>query len=170
MCTSCDDFAELEWCVGLVSVAVDRTSAIVDSLSTLAVALLQRDGHIVTVVDTGAAAVAAATTEELDVIFMDVQMPEMSGLEATAAIRARERTTGAHVAIIAMTAHAMQGDRERCLAAGMDDYVAKPIGLAALRSALERVRPGDQVRNVEADHWPGKVVVRRVGESMTGNL
>ena len=63
-------------------------------------------------------------------------MPIMSGLDATAAIRAHERATGAHVPIIAMTAHAMQGDRERCLAAGMDGYVSKPIALPALREAL----------------------------------
>jgi signal transduction histidine kinase/ligand-binding sensor domain-containing protein/CheY-like chemotaxis protein len=103
----------------------------------LAAAALKRDGHAVTIVEDGVAAVAAATTERFDAIFMDVQMPEMSGYEATAAIRLYERTTGAHVRIIAMTAHAMKGDRERCLEAGMDDYVAKPVGLEALRRALE---------------------------------
>jgi two-component system, sensor histidine kinase and response regulator len=71
---------------------------------------------------------------------MDVQMPVMSGLEASAGIRAYERTTGEHVAIIAMTAHAMEGDRARCLNAGMDDYVTKPVRLDALRGALERVQ------------------------------
>jgi two-component system, sensor histidine kinase and response regulator len=67
---------------------------------------------------------------------MDVQMPEMSGFDATAAIRMREAATGGRVPIIAMTAHAMAGDRDRCLAAGMDEYVAKPISLEALRRAL----------------------------------
>jgi CheY-like chemotaxis protein len=105
----------------------------------LAAALLKRDGHVITIVGDGVAAVAAATTEHFDAVFMDVQMPEMSGYVATAAIRAHERTTGAHVRIIAMTAHAMKGDRERCLGAGMDDYVAKPIGLEALRRALDHV-------------------------------
>jgi CheY-like chemotaxis protein len=99
-------------------------------------ALLRRDGHFVTIVDNGAAAVAAAAAGGFDVILMDVQMPEMNGLEATAAIRARERQTGAHTPIIAMTAHAMQGDRERCLEAGMDGYISKPISTEQLRRVL----------------------------------
>src|SRR6185295_11212051 len=105
----------------------------------LAAALLRRDGHDVTIVENGSEAAAAVATGEFDVVLMDVQMPVMSGLDATAAIRAHELTTGAHVAIIAMTAHAMQGDRDRCLAAGMDDYLAKPIGRDALRRAIARV-------------------------------
>jgi CheY-like chemotaxis protein len=105
----------------------------------LALALLQRDGHSVTVVDNGRAAIEALSATAFDAILMDVQMPEMSGLDATAEIRARERTTGGHVRIIAMTAHAMQGDRERCLAAGMDDYVTKPIRLPELRRAIQPV-------------------------------
>ena len=105
----------------------------------LAAGLLRRDGHIVTIVDNGVAAVAAAAAREVDVILMDVQMPQMSGLDATAAIRANELTTGVHLPIIAMTAHAMRGDRDRCLAAGMDDYLAKPIGRDALRRALANV-------------------------------
>ncbi len=107
----------------------------------LAVALLERDGHVVTVVDNGEAAVAAAAKATFDVILMDIQMPMMSGLDATAAIRAHERTTGAHVPIIAMTAHALQGDRERCLAAGMDAYVPKPIRHHELRMVLASVFP-----------------------------
>jgi signal transduction histidine kinase/CheY-like chemotaxis protein len=106
----------------------------------LAAGLLRRDGHVVTIVDNGVAAVAAAATGMFDVVLMDVQMPEMSGLDATAGIRAHELTTGAHLPIIAMTAHAMEGDRNRCLAAGMDDYLAKPIGRDALRRAVARVR------------------------------
>ncbi len=77
---------------------------------------------------------------------MDVQMPVMSGFDATAAIRARERSNGAHVPIVAMTAHAMKGDRERCLAAGMDEYVSKPIRREDLRRALNRSRAS---RNAE---------------------
>ena len=102
----------------------------------VAKAFLKRDGHAVTVVDNGAAALAAATGTSFDAILMDVQMPEMSGLDATVAIRAHEQQTGAHVPIIAMTAHAMQGDRERCLMAGMDDYISKPISFADLRRVL----------------------------------
>jgi two-component system sensor histidine kinase/response regulator len=70
---------------------------------------------------------------------MDVQMPEMDGLEATAAIRAKERTAGGHIPIIAMTAHALKGDEERCLSAGMDAYVSKPIRTSELFETIERV-------------------------------
>jgi CheY-like chemotaxis protein len=105
----------------------------------LAAGLLRRDGHRVSIVENGVAAVAAAATAEFDVVLMDVQMPEMNGLDATAAIRAHELTTGAHVSIIAMTAHAMPGDRDRCLVAGMDDYLEKPVGRDALRRAIAGV-------------------------------
>ena len=74
-----------------------------------------------------------------DVVLMDVQMPDMNGFEATAAIRGRERETGNHLPIIAMTAHAMPEDRERCIAAGMDSYIAKPLKVAELIEVLERL-------------------------------
>ena len=106
-------------------------------------ALLKRDGHVVTIVGTGQAAVDAASTATFDAILMDVQMPVMSGFEATAAIRARERATGGHIPIVAMTAHATQGDRDRCLAAGMDGYVSKPVSLDALRRALAEATAGE---------------------------
>ena len=89
--------------------------------------LLEQHGHRVTTVATGREAVAKAGEGPFDVILMDVQMPDMDGFEATAAIRRRERATGRHTPIVAMTAHAMAGDRERCLAAGMDAYVSKPL-------------------------------------------
>jgi signal transduction histidine kinase/CheY-like chemotaxis protein/ligand-binding sensor domain-containing protein len=93
----------------------------------LAVRLLEKQGHSVTVANDGREAVAAVENSQFDVVLMDVQMPNMSGLEAAAAIRAWERGTGKHVPIVAMTAHAMKGDQESCLSAGMDAYVSKPI-------------------------------------------
>ena len=84
----------------------------------------------------GREALAVLETTHFDLIFMDVQMPEMDGLQATAAIRARERKTGAHLPIVALTAHAMKGDRERCLEAGMDGYLSKPIRVEELDAVL----------------------------------
>jgi two-component system, sensor histidine kinase and response regulator len=78
---------------------------------------------------------------------MDVQMPEMDGLETTVAIRAREQSSGLHIPIIAMTAHAMKGDQERCLAAGMDGYISKPMKVEALYAAIDGVMPGDDSDN-----------------------
>ena len=89
-----------------------------------------------TVVGDGQAAVERVEARAFDVVLMDVQMPELDGLEATRAIRASERNTDRHVPIIAMTAHAMKGDRERCLAAGMDHYISKPIRAARLFETL----------------------------------
>ena len=90
-----------------------------------------------TVAVNGREALEALERDEFDVVLMDVQMPVMCGLEATKRIRARERHTGAHIPIIAMTAHAMQGDKERYLAAGMDHYVSKPVRAATLYAALD---------------------------------
>jgi CheY-like chemotaxis protein/HPt (histidine-containing phosphotransfer) domain-containing protein len=103
----------------------------------LAVGLLARRGHSVVVAKNGVEALEMFGREPFDVILMDVQMPDMDGLEATAAIRQKEAISGHHVPIIAMTAHAMRGDRERCLAAGMDDYLAKPIRAEGLFAAIE---------------------------------
>jgi CheY-like chemotaxis protein len=100
--------------------------------------ILERRGHAVTVVGDGRAAVTAlGDGHTFDLVLMDVQMPEMDGLAATAAVRARERGSGGHVPIVAMTAHAMEGDRERCLAAGMDGYVSKPVEAEGLVEAVE---------------------------------
>jgi PAS domain S-box-containing protein len=107
----------------------------------LAVGLLERQGHAVVVAGNGREAVAALEADRFDVVLMDVQMPEMGGLEATQAVRAREAAVGRHTPIIAMTAHAMKGDRERCLEAGMDDYVSKPVRAQDLYDALGRVAP-----------------------------
>ncbi len=108
----------------------------------VAVEFLKRRGHQVVVVSDGQQAIDALDQESFDLILMDVQMPKMDGFAATSAIRRREQATGQHLPIIAMTANAMKGDRERCLAAGMDDYVAKPVEAAALFAAVEAVPPG----------------------------
>lgn len=105
----------------------------------LAVGVLNRQGHTVTVAQTGQAALRAWESQAFDVILMDVQMPEMDGLEATSAIRQLEQRTGAHIPIIAMTAHAMSGDRERCLAAGMDEYLSKPIRARQIAEKLSLI-------------------------------
>jgi PAS domain S-box-containing protein len=93
----------------------------------LAARILEKRGHKVTVANNGVEAVEAIKRGKFDLVLMDVQMPEMDGLEATAAIRELELTTKEHIPIVALTAHAMKGDRERCLDAGMDFYVSKPI-------------------------------------------
>jgi signal transduction histidine kinase/CheY-like chemotaxis protein len=104
----------------------------------VAVGLLAKRGHDVTVAANGLEALAAFDRTTFDVVLMDLQMPEMGGLEATAAIRERERTTGSHTRIVAMTAHALKGDRERCLEGGMDGYLSKPIDPALLYATLEQ--------------------------------
>jgi PAS domain S-box-containing protein len=104
----------------------------------LAMVLLQRAGYAVDAVETGAQVIEKMHANHYHAVLMDVQMPEMDGFEATRQIREWERTTGAHIPIIAMTAHAMSGDRERCLEAGMDDYLTKPLVQKVLFSALDR--------------------------------
>jgi two-component system sensor histidine kinase/response regulator len=103
----------------------------------VAVQLLTKRGHSVVVAENGKQAVARFEAESFDMILMDVQMPEMDGFEATAAIRRREAASGTHIPIVAMTAHAMKGDRERCIAAGMDEYISKPISLDELIKVTE---------------------------------
>ncbi|HZU42066.1 MAG TPA: response regulator, partial [Terriglobales bacterium] len=105
----------------------------------VAVRLLEKSGHLVEVAENGHEAVAKLQLRDFDLVLMDVQMPEMDGLEATAAIRNLEKRTGNHVPIIAMTAHALKGDRERCLAAGMDGYISKPFKLEELLDQIEKV-------------------------------
>jgi CheY-like chemotaxis protein len=102
-------------------------------------ALLERQGHSVTLAVTGTEALAALVRQTFDVVLMDVQMPEMTGFEATEAIRRAESGSGQHIPIIAMTAHAMTGDRERCLSHGMDGYISKPVRPQELWKALENL-------------------------------
>ena len=103
--------------------------------------LLEKDQHQVISVTNGRDAVAKAAAQPFDLILMDVQMPGMDGFEATAAIRERERHTGGHTPIVAMTAHAMAGDREKCVAAGMDDYLSKPIRPADFLATIDKLIP-----------------------------
>jgi CheY-like chemotaxis protein len=110
---------------------------------TLAIRLLEKRGYEVTVVANGRLAVEATLNRNFDVVLMDIQMPEMDGFEATAAIRQRERLEGGHIPIIAMTAHALKGDEERCISAGMDRYVTKPIRSAELFAAIANVTGAD---------------------------
>ena len=106
----------------------------------LIIRLLEKERHRTTVAADGREAVEAFTKDSFDTILMDVQMPEMNGFEATEAIRAAERGTGRHIPIIAMTAHAMKGDRERCLACGMDGYISKPIRPQQLFEELAKIQ------------------------------
>ncbi len=110
--------------------AVDRT---------LAVRLLEKRGYTVETVETGKAVLTALERLVFDAILMDIQMPEMDGLQATVAIRDQERLTGQHIPIIAMTAYAMSGDKERCLAAGMDSYVPKPLNIQHLYQTIDEL-------------------------------
>jgi CheY-like chemotaxis protein len=105
----------------------------------VAIDLLERRGHDVTVANNGREAVAHYNDGDFDVVLMDVQMPELDGYGATEQIRALEQQRGGHVPIIAMTANAMKGDRERCLAAGMDDYIAKPIRAQPFYQVIESI-------------------------------
>ena len=110
----------------------------------LASRLLEKHGHNVAIAANGRQALERLENEGFDLLLMDVQMPEMDGFEATALIRKMEEATGTHLPIIAMTAHALQGDKERCLAAGMDGYLSKPLNVKELlvvtQAVLERPR------------------------------
>ena len=107
----------------------------------MAVIMLQQMGHTVTTVNNGQEAIAAILNAPVELILMDIQMPEVDGLEATRDIRAYEMTFGRHTPIIAMTAHALKGDRERCEEAGMDGYVSKPVHASVLAAEIARVMP-----------------------------
>lgn len=122
----------------------------------VAAGLLEMWGHQVVVAEDGRKALEAWIQDSFDVILMDVQMPEMDGIEATAAIRQREQDTGEHMPIIAMTANAMKGDREHCLNAGMDDYVAKPVDVEQLYKALVKVAPDARDTRSVTAQTPGE--------------
>jgi CheY-like chemotaxis protein len=107
--------------------------------STIVTSLLGKRGHTTVAVVNGREAVDAVRSGKFDLVLMDVQMPEMDGHEATRAIRAEEEKTGTHVPIIALTAHAMSGDREACIAAGADNYLSKPITPKDLFAMMESI-------------------------------
>ena len=128
----------------------------------LVAALLKQKGHRVTVVGNGRLAADRAVLEPFDLILMDVQMPEMGGLEATELIRDHERTAGGHVPIVALTARAMAGDREQCLAAGMDAYVPKPLRSEDLFAAIDSVVTQQRGPSVAATQLPPDKIDRDV--------
>ena len=121
--------------------------------------LLEARGHWVDVVATGADAVAAAARQRYDLLLMDLEMPEMGGLEATAAIRAREASQGGHLPIFALTARATADDRERCFAAGMDGYLVKPVRQAELLALTEGLAAGR--RAAQGEQQPRRAARRR---------
>ena len=128
---------------------------------TFAVRLLQKNGHSVVIAGNGLESIKAVEEHSFDLVLMDVQMPEMGGFEATARIREAEQSNGKHLPIIAMTAHAMKGDRERCLSAGMDDYIAKPIRPEELWKTIESV-VGVRTASHDIAACPPETVVNRV--------
>ena len=118
----------------------------------VAARILEKHGHLVTAVTDGRQAVDILRTQRFDLALMDVQMPAMGGFEATTLIREQERSTGRHLPVIAMTAHALKGDRERCFKAGMDGYLSKPISAAALFDEMRRLLPDAATEDAMAEN------------------
>ena len=117
----------------------------------VATRFLEKQGYTVEVATDGREALTRVKAGNFDLVLMDVQMPEIDGFEATAAIREMEKAKGGHIRIIAMTAHALKGDRERCLAAGMDDYLSKPINRMELYSLIEKYSPAPDSARTRPD-------------------
>src|SRR4029077_3906218 len=113
--------------------------------------LLEKRGHRVMVAANGREALEALEKEAVDLVVKDVEVPEEEGLEATAAIREKEKASGAHLPIIALTAHAMKGDRERCLDAGMDGYLPKPIRADELLLTIDKLAPAPRLAPRSSD-------------------
>jgi two-component system sensor histidine kinase/response regulator len=116
----------------------------------VALSMLESCGHNVTIANNGVGAIEAITKETFDVILMDVQMPLMNGYEATSKIRDMEKQAGGHTHIIALTANVMSGDREKCLNAGMDDYISKPVHMKDLMDAIQKVYDKKKIDLVSA--------------------
>ena len=133
---------------------------------TLMVRVLQKMGHSSVVASNGREALSLAFSQKFDVVFMDVQMPEMDGLAATVAIRKAEKSSGSHLPIFAMTAHAMKGDRESCLQAGMDGYLAKPVRFSDLEqtlATLSNVKTSDKEASSVSFSWNRTEALERLG-------
>jgi two-component system sensor histidine kinase/response regulator len=135
----------------------------------VAVGMLAMDRHMVTVAANGLLAVEAFERQTFDLVLMDMQMPEMDGARATELIRQREHQTGIRVPIIAMTAHAMAGDREKCLAAGMDDYISKPISRTELATVISRNSPAVPLGEASGDFSAEPVRYTTRGPGPTGS-
>ncbi|MEX0676924.1 MAG: response regulator [Pirellulales bacterium] len=135
----------------------------------VAQAILEKRGHTVFVVDNGKDAVQAVGTHRFDLILMDVQMPEMDGFEATAVIRQAEAASGRHTLIVAMTAHALHGDCERCLKAGMDAYLSKPIQPNDLLATIDRLAKADEMQKREDQTETGQMIRREESVRQTAS-
>jgi two-component system sensor histidine kinase/response regulator len=140
----------------------------------VAVRMLERLGHSVMLAPDGVQALRALEASSFDVVLMDLQMPEMDGFDAVRAIRARESGTGQRLPVLALTAHTMQGDRERCLAAGFDGYLPKPIRQADLKAVLGALRHhdidgGDARRREDSDLGPGHPLLARLSDACGGD-
>jgi len=131
----------------------------------LALRVVEKQGYSPRAVGNGREALALLAKEHFDLVLMDIQMPEMDGIEATIAIRREERETSRHVPIIAMTAHAMQGDRNRCLEAGMDDYISKPINVHDLAAALDRLLAREPERNLSPEPIRKECLIHAAGHA-----
>jgi PAS domain S-box-containing protein len=125
----------------------------------LAATILEKRGHSVQVVGDGKSALSALADKSFDVMLLDVQMPEMDGFEVIAALRKKERETGEHLPVIAMTAHAMKGDRERCIEAGMDDYVSKPIKSEELFAVIDKLTGNTKEKKKPASNVASQPVI-----------
>lgn len=136
--------------------------------ATLAARLLEKEGHAVRLASNGLQVLTALEEEPFDLILMDVQMPLMDGLETVGRIRQREASSGRHIPVIALTAHAMRSDQDRCREAGMDGYLSKPIQAEALREAIARFLPARTGQDPAAPGMPGGLQISR--ESLLAHL
>jgi len=128
--------------------------------------MLESMGHTAVIAPDGRQALEVATQNSFDLIFMDVQMPEMDGFTATSAIRQQEKTTGKHIPIVALTARAMKGDRERCLAAGMDEYLTKPISREEIEATIARLFDTKE-HSLESPYWSRSKMLKQMGGDET---